>query len=44
MLVWVQKTPHVAEKEPLETCLTREYSATEPERTHLSQGRSRRRS
>ena len=47
MLVWVQKTPHVAEKEqvrPLETRLTAEYSGSRPERSHLSQWRRRRRS
>ena len=47
MLVWVQKAPHVAKKEqgkPLETSLTREYRASDPERSHLSQGRRRRES
>ena len=47
MLVWVQKAPHVAKKEqgkPLETSLTREYRASGPERSYLSQGRRRRRS
>ena len=47
MLVWVQKAPHEAKKEqgtPLETSLTREYRASDPERSHLSQGRRRRES
>ena len=38
MLVWVQKTPHVAEKEqvrPTETCLTAKYSGIPPNKTKL---------
>ena len=45
MLVWVHLTPHVAEKEqvrPLQTCLTAVDLAQK--KSHLSQGRRRRRS